>query len=128
MIMVAVESSIKSEQTDRALRSVQEGLRQSLPRGEGWRQSRFFQSRTVPGNVLLVSVWRSLEALTIGSTRIREDFDRPMNAVGAAYHRFIGQPHYDSVLQGRTGSADASTCSIRANRTEQRLREQRCEA
>lgn len=56
-----------------------------------------------PGNFVLVSGWRSTEALAAGAAAYRDDFHRHVTAFGATYHRFLGQTRYDS-LQARSPS------------------------
>ena len=59
-----------------------------------------------PGNFVLVSGWRSAEALAIGAAAYRDDFHRQIAAVGATYHRFLGQTRYDSLLPRSSNIGD----------------------
>ena len=56
-----------------------------------------------PGNFVLVSGWRSSEALAAGVAAYGGDFDRSLAAAGATYHRFLGQTRFDS-QQSRSAS------------------------
>lgn len=50
-----------------------------------------------PGNFLLVSGWRSPEALAAGVAAYGSDFERHVAAAGATNHRFLGQTRFDSL-------------------------------
>lgn len=60
-----------------------------------------------PGNFVLVSGWRSQEALATGIAAFGDDFAQQMEAVGATHHRFLGLTRYDS-LQPRSASVGES--------------------
>jgi quinol monooxygenase YgiN len=71
--------------------------------GPGLILSQMCEEIGAPGNFVLVSGWRSAEALAAGVAAFGSDFDRTVAAAGATYHRFLGQTRYDS-LQTRSTS------------------------
>ena len=50
-----------------------------------------------PGTFVLVSGWRSTEALAQGVAAYGDDFAQQVAAVGATFTRFVGQTRYDSL-------------------------------
>jgi quinol monooxygenase YgiN len=62
VIVVVVESKVRPEQAEEALRTAQEGLRRAMQPEESRRQSRFFQSRSDPSSFFYLGVWESREA------------------------------------------------------------------
>lgn len=64
------------------------------------------QEIDAPGNFVLVTGWRSPEAMAAIVSNVGVDFDAQIAAAGATYHRFVGQTRYDSSLQaGRATTA-----------------------
>lgn len=59
-----------------------------------------------PGNFVLVSGWRSQEALATGIAAYGADFAQQMEAVGATHHRFLGVTRYDSLQSRSSGISE----------------------
>jgi len=75
--------------------------------GNGLVLSLTCQEIDAPGNFLLVSGWRSAEALAAGVAAYGSDFERHVAAAGAVNHRFLGQTRFDS-LHPRTTDVSGS--------------------
>jgi hypothetical protein len=59
-----------------------------------------------PGNFVLVSGWRTPEALASGVVAFGTDFDRQIVAAGATHHRFLGQTRFDSLQPRLAGGGE----------------------
>jgi quinol monooxygenase YgiN len=61
-----------------------------------------------PGNFVMVSGWRSAEALAEGVAAYRSDFDQQLAAAGATNRRFLGVTRFDSLQPRMVSTADTT--------------------